>query len=83
MHLANADVDQSLFDKVPDSLNPNVTGWLVYDEVAPKPKPALLDAFSPFDDMALVPEDGEELFDHVDYSFNLDLSMNNLGDGAN
>lgn len=43
----------------------------------------MIDEFDPFDDFTLVPTDGEKLFDHVDYSFNLDVSMNNLGDGAN
>lgn len=74
---------QSLFDKVPASLNPNGTGWLVYDDAAPLPTPALLDIFNEFDDFTLVPTDGEELLGPVDYSFNLDLKMDNLGDGAN
>lgn len=67
---------------VPASLNPNSTGWLVYDETAPLPTPTLLDAFHEFDDFTLVPTDGEELLSPVDYSFTLDLSMNNLGNGA-
>lgn len=54
----------------------------MYDDSASKPVPALLDAFEPFDDFTLVPQDGLELYDKVDYSFSLDLSMNNLGDGA-
>ncbi|KAL9130217.1 MAG: hypothetical protein Q9217_001562 [Psora testacea] len=78
-----ASMDQDLFDKVPDNLNPNVTGWLIYDNTAEKPLPALLDMFEPFDDFTLVPTDGEELMDKVDYSFNLDVKMDNLGDGAN
>ena len=76
-------MDQDLFDAVPDGLNPNVTGWLMYNENAPKSEAALLDEFAPFDDWTLVPEDGLELYDHVDYSFSLDLKMDNLGDGAN
>lgn len=75
-------MDESLFDKIPASLNPNATGWLVYDSAAPLPTPALLDAFNDFDDYTLVPTDGEELLGPVDYSFTLDLSMDNLGDGA-
>ena len=67
---------------IPASLNPNATGWLVYDNAAPLPTPALLDAFNEFDDYTLVPTDGEELLGPVDYSFTLDLSMDNLGDGA-
>jgi iron transport multicopper oxidase len=68
---------------VPPTLNANVTGWLVYDDSAKKPSPTPVDAFSPFDDFTLVPHDGMELLEDVDYSFNLDLAMNNLGDGAN
>lgn len=74
---------QDLFDAIPATLNPNVTGWLVYDKSAPLPTPALIDAFDPFDDFSLVPYDRQGLLDNVDYSFNLDLKMDNLGDGAN
>ena len=73
---------QSLFDSIPPTLNPNVTGWLTYDDSAPKPKPTILDNFVPLDDFTLVPQDGLELFENVDYSFNLDLKMDNLGNGA-
>ena len=55
----------------------------MYDDSKPEPTPKLLDSFAPFDDFDLVPHDGLELFDHADYSFNLDLKMDNLGDGAN
>lgn len=68
---------------MPDGLNPNVTGWLMYDDNGPKPSPAVLDTFTPFDDYTLAPQDGLELYSTVDYSFNLDLKMVNLGDGAN
>ncbi|KAK5160948.1 hypothetical protein LTS14_000741 [Recurvomyces mirabilis] len=76
-------MDTDLFDVVPDTLNCNSTSWLVYNDAAPKPAALLLDEFEPFDDFTLVPQDGLKLYDHVDYSFNLDLAMNNLGDGAN
>ncbi|KAI4176638.1 MAG: hypothetical protein LQ343_000929 [Gyalolechia ehrenbergii] len=76
-------MDQDLFDAIPANLNPNVTGWLVYDKTAPLPAPALIDSFEPFDDFTLVPYDRQPLFDKVDYSFNLDMKMDNLGDGAN
>ncbi|MCJ1304803.1 hypothetical protein MMC08_007616 [Hypocenomyce scalaris] len=76
-------MDEQLFDVIPKALNPNVTGWLVYDQAKDLPTPALLDAFDPLDDMTLVPADGEELFENVDYSFNLDVKMDNLGNGAN
>ena len=74
---------KDLFDTVPDTLNCNVTGWLVYDDAAQKPDPKPVDSFEPFDDFTLVPLDKEPLFDKVDYSFNLDVKMDNLGDGAN
>jgi iron transport multicopper oxidase len=68
---------------VPEALNPNVTGWLMYDDKAAKPSATALDAFTPFDDYTLAPQDGLEIYSNVDYSFNLDLKMDNLGDGAN
>jgi iron transport multicopper oxidase len=74
---------QDLFDAIPEGLNPNVTGWLVYDDKKDLPAAATVDAFEPFDDFTLIPQDEEKLFDTVDYSLTLDLSMNNLGDGAN
>jgi iron transport multicopper oxidase len=74
---------QDLFDTVPDSLNPNVTGWLVYNSQASLPTPAILNEFNDFDDFTLVPQDKMPLLDQVDYSFNLDLHMDNLGDGRN
>lgn len=74
---------QDLFDKIPPSLNPNVTGWLVYDGKKPLPEPTLINEFDPFDDFTLVPQDGEKLFENPDISFNLDMKMDNLGDGAN
>ena len=69
---------------MPDSLNPNVTGWLVYDKNKDLPDPTTVDEFDDaFDDFTLVPHDGLELFDKVDYSFELNFKMDNLGDGAN
>ncbi|KAK5132386.1 hypothetical protein LTR08_009157 [Meristemomyces frigidus] len=76
-------MDTDLFDSFPDTLNYNVTGWLVYDDAAPKPAAALLEEFAPFDDFLLKPQDGMEIYSDVDYSFDLDLKMDNLGDGAN
>lgn len=76
--------DTDLFDSFSSDLNVNATGWLVYDDAKPKPTPKLLENWdSQYDDFDLVPYDKQKIFDHVDYSFNLDLSMINLGDGAN
>ena len=68
---------------MPPTLNPNVTGWLMYDASAPKPTATPVDTFPWYDDTNLVPEDGLELYDHVDHSIRLDLKMDNLDDGAN
>lgn len=68
---------------MPAGLNPNVTGWLVYDDSLEKPAPKEVDSFEPFDDFGLVPVDKEALFDHVDHTITLDLKMDNLNDGAN
>lgn len=74
---------QDLFDAIPPGLNPNTTGWLIYDENAEKPEPTPIDEFDPFDDFTLVPQDKEPLLDKVDHSISLDFKMDNLGDGAN
>ncbi|EAW14723.1 putative ferrooxidoreductase Fet3 [Aspergillus clavatus NRRL 1] len=76
-------MDTDLFDRIPDSLNYNVTGWLMYNEQAEKPAPAPIDAFEPYDDFNLVPVDSMALYKEADYTFSLDVSMDNLGDGAN
>ncbi|KAL9632391.1 MAG: hypothetical protein Q9204_003814 [Flavoplaca sp. TL-2023a] len=76
-------MDQDLFDVIPPNLNPNVTGWLVYSDSAPRPTPAFVEEFEPFDDFTLVPYDKLPLFADPDYSIKLDVKMDNLGDGAN
>lgn len=60
-----------------------MTGWLVYDQKNGLNPPQVIGDYDPFDDFALVPQDGLELYDHVDHSITLDLKMDNLGDGAN
>ncbi|KAH0847417.1 hypothetical protein AYO21_11152 [Fonsecaea monophora] len=76
-------MDQDLFDVIPDGLDPNVTSFLVYDAEKPLPEPKFVDEFDPFDDMELVPTDGEELLENPDLVVQLDVVMDNLGDGAN
>ena len=83
MSIACTDILQGLFDAIPPGLNPNVTGWLVYDDSKPLPAPAMVDAFTEYDDYELVPEDGLEAFENVDKSITLAMVMANLGDGAN
>ncbi|EFQ94756.1 hypothetical protein PTT_07471 [Pyrenophora teres f. teres 0-1] len=76
-------MDEDMFDAVPDGLNPNVTGWLVYDENKEKPAPKDVDSFEPFDDFNLVPYDKQTVLDRVDQTVTLDMNMGNLNDGAN
>lgn len=74
---------QDLFDKIPEGLNNNVTGWLVYNDANELPQPEMLDEYDPFDDFALVPVDKLDLYRAADYSLTLDIAMDNLGDGVN
>lgn len=76
-------MDEDLFDVIPEGQNSNVTGWLVYDEGKPLPIPSLVDELDFFDDFDLVPIDHLELLDPPEYSFRLNVKMDNLGDGAN
>jgi iron transport multicopper oxidase len=56
---------------------------LVYDSGTDLGAPADVDDFSPYDDFDLTPVDGEALYETADYTVTLDLTMDNLGDGAN
>ncbi|KAJ4520486.1 hypothetical protein HRR83_002491 [Exophiala dermatitidis] len=76
-------MDQDLFDAIPKGLNPNVTSYLVYDDSKPLPTPKEIESFEPFDDFGLVPTDGEELYEDPDLVVQLDVVMDNLGDGKN
>ncbi|KAK3683920.1 Cupredoxin [Podospora appendiculata] len=79
-----ASMDTTLFDKLPEELNWNVTGWLVYDKKEPLPEPAEIPGdFEPHDDMTLVPWDNQTLYTNPDQSISLDVIMDNLNDGAN
>lgn len=60
-----------------------MTGWLVYNTAAENPAPTDLTQFNPYDDFNLVPADGLDIYPEADYTVTLDLTMNNLGDGAN
>lgn len=68
---------------MPDDLNWNVTGWLVYDSNNPKPDPVLVDEFHEFDDWTLLPFDNETIYQNPDQEVSLTVIMDNLGDGAN
>lgn len=75
---------QTLFDTLPDDLNWNVTGWLVYDSANANPNPALVDGeFNEFDDFTLVPYDNQTILIQPAQAIELEVIMDNLGDGAN
>ncbi|KAI1076349.1 Cupredoxin [Whalleya microplaca] len=76
-------MDTSLFDTLPDDLDYNVTGWLTYDDTLEFPEPTLIDEFTEFDDMNLIPYDNQTLLGEPSKIIELDVIMDNLGDGAN
>ena len=55
----------------------------MYDAAKELPEPTPVDEFAPFDDFTLVPTDGMELLPNADQTIELELTMENLGDGAN
>ncbi|OWO99076.1 hypothetical protein B2J93_9506 [Marssonina coronariae] len=65
---------QDLFDVLPDDLNWNSTGWLVYDEAKPKEPAATVDEFAFFDDFDLVPFDRKPLLPDADQTITLGFS---------
>jgi iron transport multicopper oxidase len=81
--MVTTNLNQSLFDTVPDTLNPNSTSWLTYGDSTDFPVAAVLDEFVEFDDFTLVPVDGMETLPEPGQTVSLDLVMDNLGDGAN
>lgn len=74
-------MDTDLFDTLPEDLNWNATGWLVYDETKPNPDPSFIDEFDEFDDFTLVPFDKQPLLPEPDQMITLDVIMDNLGNG--
>ncbi|KAK6609370.1 multicopper oxidase [Botrytis cinerea] len=74
-------MDTSLFDVIPDGLNWNGTGWLVYDDTKALPDAAFVDEYNDFDDFNLVPHDGMALLSEPDQIISLDVVMDVLGNG--
>ena len=68
---------------MPESVNPNVTSYLIYDSSKELPIPAELEAFDPLDDFTLIPYDRQPVLGPADKTITLDMQMDNLGDGAN
>jgi iron transport multicopper oxidase len=68
---------------MPDGLNWNVTGWLMYNKAKPKPAAALIGEYDPVDDMTAFAYDNQTILAEPNRTVTLDVQMNNLGDGAN
>ena len=68
---------------MPPGLNNNVTGYLVYDKSATLPAPRTLEHYRAYDDWTLVPYDEEKRYDNVGKKVELNVAMQDLGDGAN
>ncbi|KAK4205798.1 putative precursor of iron transport multicopper oxidase FET3 [Triangularia verruculosa] len=79
-----ASMDLNLFDKPSDSFYPNISGWLIYDDTKELPLAVDLSTFNPMDDfLSLAPLDDQPLLGDPDQVVQLDVMMDNLGDGAN
>ncbi|KAH7129201.1 Cupredoxin [Dactylonectria macrodidyma] len=76
-------MDTTLFDVLPDDLNYNRTGWLVYDNSKTFPNASFVDELDSFDDMTLSPYDRMELLPEPDHIEQMDVMMDNLRDGKN
>ena len=67
-------MDPDMFDGgVPSYLNPNATGYLLYDNKAALPPQPVLPAFNPFNDANLVPYDKMPLLGPVDHQIILNV----------
>lgn len=77
-------MDQDKFDNIPDYLQTNVTGVLVYDKTKPIPKEApSVAGFNPVDEFTLIPLDKMPVLGgKPDVSITLDLDFE-LIDGMN
>lgn len=69
-------MDPTMFDSVPPTLNLNATGYLVYDSSKPLPaEPPTFPAYqTTYDDINLVPYDGQALFGPVSKQITLNVN---------
>ena len=68
-------LDTTRFDNTPSYLQPNVTGYLIYDNSKPLPAPPTLNDFNIIDDFNLVPLDRQPLLGNPDQTITLDLNF--------
>lgn len=66
-------MDPAMFDHIPPALNPNATGYLVYDSKKPLPDAPILNSYSAFNDFNLVPYDKMALLGPVDHQITLNI----------
>jgi len=62
-YAALAMLDETMFDDIPDYLDPNVTAYLVYNDEKALPSPLVVNGFDTIDDFTLTPYDKLHLFD--------------------
>jgi iron transport multicopper oxidase len=77
-----ASIDDATFKALAPGLNPNVTGFLVYDGSKPLPRPPVVTHFTPINDLELVPLDGQRRLGKPDVSITLDLNFAVGADGV-
>jgi len=76
-------MDPAMFDSVPPGLNPNVSGFLVYDEKKALPSaPLSLPKFNAYDDFGLVPQDHQTLLGPVDHTVTISADFTTI-EGSN
>ena len=74
--------DLTMFNTLPAYLNPNVTGYLVYNSAKALPKPLTVSNFTTYDDFNLVPQDKQPRLAAADQTITLDFEFTTI-DGQN
>jgi iron transport multicopper oxidase len=64
-----------MLDSDPAYVNPDVFGWLVYNDKKPLPTPTPLRTYNTLDDTLLVPQDHEPLLEKVDNQIVLTMNF--------
>ncbi|KAI0938395.1 hypothetical protein AcV5_000087 [Taiwanofungus camphoratus] len=78
----HANMDTTMFDTVPDTLNPNATSYIVYNQSAPMPDYTYVDAYLETNDTALVPVDVVPMVPATT-TIELEFEFDTLDDGTN
>lgn len=80
--LISATLDTIMLDSDPAYVNPDVFGWLVYNDKKPLPTPTPLRTYNMLDDTLLVPQDHRALLEKVDNQIVLTMNFD-VEDGIN